>query len=208
MRGRLFSLLRSIKYKFTRGVVKGWRTKCLNVSMAPYSSIGDLSTVSNSLIGRYSSIGRNANIHNADVGSFCSISWNVTIGATSHPMTHPSTHAFPYVSRFQFVDQDKRIINRCNVGADVWVGANVIILPGITIGNGAVIGAGSVVTKDVPPYSVVAGSPARQIKLRFSDELISELETIKWWEWDVDKIKDNLDFFQKDLSVQNIALVK
>lgn len=79
------------------------------------------------------------------------------------------------------------------IGNDVWIGENVTILPGVHIGDGAIIGANSVVSKDVKPYSIVAGNPIKEIKKRFNDEQIKILENIKWWDWDIDKILNNLD---------------
>jgi len=75
-----------------------------------------------------------------------------------------------------------------------------MILSGVNIGNGAVVGAGSVVTKDIPSYAIAAGNPAKIIKFRFNDNIISQLEEIKWWDWDEDKIKANHLFFSTDLS--------
>lgn len=208
MRGRIFTFLRKLKYRVTKGVVCGWRVRCHGVKMAPFSSLGDLSVARNATIGRYTSIGRSSTIHNAKIGGFCSISWNVTIGATSHPLSHPSTHAFPYISRYQFVLRDQRIIQETVLGADVWVGANVIILPGVNVGNGAVIGAGSVVTKDVRPYSVVAGVPAKLISDRFSSDVVEKLQDLMWWEWDEEKIKRNIDFFSNPLSEEAMSQVR
>lgn len=87
-----------------------------------------------------------------------------------------------------------------NIGNAVWIGDNVIILSGVTIGNGAVIGAGSVVTKNILNYAVAAGNPAKIIKYRFNDNIITQLEEIKWWDWEEDKIKANHLFFSADLA--------
>lgn len=81
------------------------------------------------------------------------------------------------------------------IGNDVWIGANVIILPGVSIGDGAVLAAGSIITKDVLPYDIVGGNPARLIRKRFSDDIIKKLLSIKWWEWSHDKIEENIDLF-------------
>jgi tetrahydrodipicolinate N-succinyltransferase len=86
------------------------------------------------------------------------------------------------------------------VGNDVWTGAKSIFLPGIRIGDGAIIGAGSVVTKDVPPYCIVAGTPAKLVRMRFNPKLIKLLLKIKWWYWSIDKIKRNKRFFSSDLT--------
>lgn len=81
------------------------------------------------------------------------------------------------------------------VGNDVWIGADCLLMDGIKIGNGSVIATRSVVTKDVPPYAIVAGAPAKIIRFRFSDEQIKALETIKWWDWDLSRIEQSADTF-------------
>ncbi|WP_281040324.1 MULTISPECIES: CatB-related O-acetyltransferase [unclassified Mesorhizobium] len=78
------------------------------------------------------------------------------------------------------------------VGHDVWIGARAIIMSGVTIGNGAVIGAGSVVTKDVPPYAIVAGSPARIIRYRFSPDVVDRIQASEWWTWSDERIRDQI----------------
>lgn len=84
------------------------------------------------------------------------------------------------------------------IGNDGWIGENVTILPGIHIGDGAIIGANSVVSKNVKPYTVVAGNPIKEIRKRFTDEQIEVLEKIKWWDWNIDKILSNLDIILSD----------
>jgi virginiamycin A acetyltransferase len=94
------------------------------------------------------------------------------------------------------------------IGHACWIADNVIILPGVNVGNGAVIGAGSIVTKDVPAFSVVAGNPAKVLKYRFSDEIIQQLQTLQWWNWDHSKMKRNIHFFNLDLtSIQSLSEV-
>lgn len=128
------------------------------------------------------------------IGAFCNISAdNVTI-AGNHPITTVSTNTFTYSKKVGFVNADKPISHLANVrkitiGNDVWIGANVTLLPGITIGDGSVIAAGAVVSKDVPPYAIVGGVPAKLIKYRFEPEVIDSLLASQWWEWEDDKIK-------------------
>ena len=93
------------------------------------------------------------------------------------------------------IDYTKSINNPVTIGNDVWIGANVCILPGISIGDGAVLAAGAVITKDVPPYAIVGGVPAKVIKYRFSEDIIKKLLKIKWWNWEEEKVKKNKDLF-------------
>lgn len=136
------------------------------------------------------------------IGSYCSISYGVTIGAPEHDYSRASTHQFIYDPKYRLFDEDQDLRNEkfsqpVEIGNDVWIGCNSTILRGVTIGDGAVIAANAVVTKDVPPYAIVAGVPARVIKYRFSNEIINRLLMIKWWNWSDSKIKANHAFFTK-----------
>ncbi|MHA7967353.1 CatB-related O-acetyltransferase [Paenibacillus sp. CAU 1782] len=135
------------------------------------------------------------------VGSFCSINHTAAIGTIgNHPLDLVTTSTFIYHPSWGFVDEiDTNLINKYNppivIENDVWIGTNAIILPGVTIRNGAIIGAGAVVTKEVPPYAIVGGVPAKIIRYRFEPHIIEALLDIKWWDWDDEKIKANLDLF-------------
>lgn len=166
-------------------------------------------SLNNSTIGRYTSVGRGSKINYSDIGSFCSISWDSTIGATSHPVNRITTHAFPYVPYAgQFVAERTQEIKKTRIGNDVWIGANSVILPGVNISDGAVIGAGSVVTKDVPPYGIVAGVPAQLIRYRFEEATIKQLLRLQWWKWPREKIQKNIALFQEDLTPQVLEKLK
>lgn len=134
------------------------------------------------------------------IGKFCSIAGGVSIILSSaHNMDWISTYPFIQTENTSVLDhvpdnQKRGILSAkgdIKIGNDVWIGKNVIILPGVNIGDGAVIGAGSVVTKKVSDYEVVAGNPAKHIKYRFKEEEINELKKIEWWNWSIEKIRDN-----------------
>ncbi|MEK5040739.1 CatB-related O-acetyltransferase [Sporosarcina sp. FSL K6-3457] len=138
------------------------------------------------------------------IGNFTSINGTAAIGAFNHPIDLVSTHSFLYREEFDGILNNQEVRTavqksfykkKIKIGHDVWIGANAIILPGVEIGNGAVIGAGAVVTKDVPPFSIVGGVPAKVIKFRFDTKIIEALEEIKWWYWDDNEIKDNVELF-------------
>lgn len=153
------------------------------------------------------------------IGRYCSINGTSKIW-NNHSMdcitTHPFLDEFPFMTLENFEKHEKLIkkygIHKQNavfqnseirdnkpviIGNDVWIGANVSILPGVTIGDGAVVATGSVVTKDVAPYAIVGGVPAKLIKYRFDKEKIDKLLMIQWWNWTEEEIEDNLEFFFK-----------
>lgn len=128
-----------------------------------------------------------------NIGKFCSIASRVTILTANHDYKNVSTYPFdrnPKISEYQC-----RISNNVDIGNDVWIGINAIILPGVTINDGAIIAAGAIVTKDVPPYAIVGGAPAKIIKYRFEQSTIDKLLYIKWWDYPIDHILDKLNTF-------------
>ena len=145
----------------------------------------------------------------ANIGNYSSIAGNVKIITGVHPInsfvsTHPVFYSTlkqngnSYVNEnlfeeFNYADETNKI--PVIIGNDVWIGYGVTIISGVKIGDGSVVLAGSIVTKDVPPYSVVGGVPAKHIKFRFSDEIINFLLKIKWWYWKESKIKENVLLF-------------
>ena len=132
------------------------------------------------------------NAGNLKIGKFCSIAANVTIflggeHRTDWITTYPFSEVFP---KFGHIEGHPHTKGDVIIGNDVWLASNVIILSGVTIGDGAVIGAGSVVTKNVDPYLIVAGNPAKPIRYRFSPEHINALLEIAWWNWTQADIED------------------
>lgn len=151
--------------------------------------------INNSEIHSYTYLGKNCLVQNTSLGKFCSIANDVLIGLGNHPLDLLSTSPLFYRRnnplQIRLIKKDLEIVEYkpISIGNDVWIGARSIIMDGISIGHGAVIAANSVVTKDVPPYAVVGGVPAKIIKYRFSDVKIQELLHQKWWMWDLEKIK-------------------
>lgn len=142
----------------------------------------------NSTMERHSFCGYDCEIINTDIGSFCSIANCVVIGGGQHPIEWVGTSPVFYegrdsVSR-KFSSFSRPHHKRVIIGSDVWIGYRAIIMQGVTIGHGAVIGAGAVVTKDVTPYSIVAGVPARHIRYRFEGDLKEKLLASCWWDLD------------------------
>ena len=146
-------------------------------------------------------------IQNAEIKKFVNIAADVRIGATQHPIERASLHHFTdRRKKFGFDVKDdeeffkKRAERKVEIGNDVWIGHGAIIMCGIKIGDGAVIGSGSVVTKDIEPYSIVAGVSAKKIRDRFPKDVVEKLEDIKWWNWSYEKIKENFNDFLMDIN--------
>ncbi|CCZ22449.1 acetyltransferase (Isoleucine patch superfamily) [Acetobacter sp. CAG:977] len=142
----------------------------------------------NDLLGRHSYVGSNFSCPNSatKIGSFCSIAANVIICPTQHPAGFLTTHPFSYLREHGLSGQ-KSFINYAHttpaeIGNDVWIGQNAVIMDGVKIGDGAIIAAGAVVTKDVAPYAIVGGVPAKLIRYRFDEATIKDLLRLKWWE--------------------------
>lgn len=140
--------------------------------------------------------------HGSRVGTYCSVGRDLIISRRDHPTERPALHPFFYDARLGVVAHDTIPAERDNplvVGNDVWIGDRVTVLAGCrTIGNGAVIAAGAVVTKDVAPYTIVAGVPARVLRQRFDDAQIARIEATRWWERDIADLATNPplpDFF-------------
>jgi len=133
-----------------------------------------------------------------EIGAYCSIADNVSLVAGGNHTTKAiSTYPFDVMFLGQTNSRHYAQARSIKIGNDVWIGWGAIVLDGSVIGDGAVIGAGSVVSGHVPPYAVVYGNPASVARLRFTEEQISKLLEIAWWNWPEHKIKANVDWFYK-----------
>lgn len=167
-----------------------------------YTEIGPGAKLVETSLGDYSYVMERSDIIYSTIGKFSNIASGVRINPGNHPMEWVSQHHFLYrLKQYGFAEQDNepffhwRRLQRVTIGHDTWIGHNAIILPGVTIGNGAVVAAGAVVTRDVKPYQVVAGVPAKPLRSRFPEGIWRVLEEMGWWHWDHETIKERLDNF-------------
>ena len=174
---------------------------CLDFSrLADHVRIGRFNHLLHADLGDRSYTGPHTVIIKAKVGKYSSISWGVTIGGADHDYGRVTTHSFLYSDHDHLRPEESpaydRFAGACDVGSDVWIAANATIVRGITVGDGAVVAANAVVTKDVPPYAVVAGVPARILRLRFDESAIQRLLKIRWWDFPDALIRENFDLFK------------
>lgn len=197
------------KYKVPSSC-KIWPSRKVNeIYCEGYNTISRNTEVYNAYIGYASGISRNSVFHNVKIGKYSVMAPGIQIIRGQHPTkdivsVHPSFYSiqkqygFTYVNQqkyeeFKYADEEKKY--SVIIGNDVWIASNVTILEGIKIGDGAIIAASSVVTKDVPPYSIYGGNPAKLIRYRFNDEDLNFLLNLKWWQKESDWIKNHAKYF-------------
>lgn len=198
-------------FKYLLGILKN----LFNPAVSIFSKIDDVSIVDSmakvygntqiyqSEVGAHTYISRGTCLVHASVGKYCSIAQNCRIGLGRHTLAHLSTSPV-FTQRYNALKQiwtnvqEGNLFPHITIGNDVWIGYGAIIMSGVTIGDGAVVGAGAIVTKDVPPYAVVAGAPAKIIRYRFDRKIIEELLKVKWWSLDVKELKERIRLFQNN----------
>jgi phosphonate metabolism protein (transferase hexapeptide repeat family) len=166
-----------------------------NARLGRYTEIKERVQFLDSVLGDYSYIERHSEAIYTEIGKFTAIASDVRLNALAHPIERVSQHKITYRPNEYFLGakldtafREARIARAVQVGHDVWIGHGAIVLPGIVIGHGAVIGAGAVVTRDVAPYTIVAGVPARVVRPRFPPEIATGLLALAWWDWDHDRL--------------------
>ncbi len=172
-------------------------------TLGRYTEVEARSSVSEAVLGDYSYVMQDCRIWAATIGKFANVAAAVRINATNHPTWRPTLHHFAYRAGDYFdgaEDEEAffawRRDHAVTIGHDVWIGHGATILPGVTVGDGAVIGAGAVVSRDVAPYQIVGGVPARLIRERFPAVVAERFRRLAWWDWEHDALFATLEDFR------------
>ncbi|MCD4680878.1 MAG: CatB-related O-acetyltransferase [Bacteroidales bacterium] len=175
-----------------------------NVKFEDHVTVEYGSHIGASFIGRYTYINKYCMVDKnvKKIGRFCSIAYGAKLGLGGHPTNWVSSHPFTYDKKYNFVENsidfeesEEKKDNKTIIGNDVWIGANAIVLAGVKIGNGAIIGANSLVNKNIEPYSIVFGNPAVHKRYRFDKETCSNLHELKWWNFPINRLRKNIQYF-------------
>jgi len=188
------------KYK-AQYLVVGLNSEIVNATIGKYVALNFNVVFRNSSIGDHSYINSNTHVFNTAIGKFCSIGSGVQFGLGKHPTYMVSTHPSFFANNKLFKTFSDKIYveeySRIEIGNDVWIGDGAVIMNGVKIEDGAVIAARAVVTKDVKPYAIVGGIPAKILKYRFDKETIKKIRETKWWDWEEKRFEDNYKLFHK-----------
>jgi phosphonate metabolism protein (transferase hexapeptide repeat family) len=174
-----------------------------DTTLGAFVEIGAWTRVAHSGFGDYSYCDRFCDIANAEIGKHANIASAVRVGATDHPLDRASLHHFMYRSASYWDDAEddadwfvRRRARRTAIGHDTWIGHSAMVKPEVTVGHGAVVAAGAVVTKDVAPYTIVAGVPAVKVRDRQPPAIAERLIALAWWDWSHARLRETLQDFR------------
>ncbi|WP_417264177.1 chloramphenicol acetyltransferase [Celeribacter sp.] len=174
-----------------------------NATFGAYCEVGKGARVLNSDFLDYAYCDQFADIANTTVGKFANIAAFTRIGPTDHPYQNASLHHFLYRSSYYWEDAEDdpafftaRSARRTVIGHDTWIGHGAIIKPEVSIGNGAIVASGAVVTKDVPPYTIVAGVPSQPMRPRYAEGVGERIDALGWWDWDHQRLRAAIEDFR------------
>ena len=187
--------------------------RVMESQIGAWTDLGPNTTIVESTFGDYSYAAGDVSIIYSDVGKFCSIASHARLNPGNHPMDRVMQHHATYrLAQYGFGETDDagffdwRRAEKVTVSHDVWIGHGAILLPGVTVGLGAVVGAGAVVTKDVEPYTIVVGVPARPLRMRFPAEVAEALTATAWWDWPREVLEERIgDFSDLETFVKKYA---
>ena len=192
---RIFYVLKNLN----KNLIIGYKSLLKNVFFEGHNVVYDNCRLSNVKIGYKTYVSSNTRIVNSKIGKYCSIAKDCVIGLATHPVNEfYSSHHFIYKSFSKVNNYEYDEHQYVEIGNDVWIGERAVIFGNIKIGDGCIIASGAVVNKDVEPYSVVAGVPAKFVKYRFNIKTRKYLLDIKWWNWSENEILNKINSFKSE----------